>query len=276
MMSMDIRRAVLLLATCLASCLYPRAAISDNAHPYAKEVAKVLCKWIEPHHLPTGVHIPHVCFAPDDVSQEDAYQEIVNLWTEWEASDAAGSDQAHRSWGQELQAHWNEITAKATVAPVEPAALAQPDNDNDPDYSCRAARNMCRDGMSMCAEYRQDFLRAGRACQGVTDIAIPASVQQAHDTESALQQAIAICQTVMRQRPMQDNEQQGGGALGVFASAMRQKNNRDAAVNLCLSDPQAHLKPLPWEQAVQQPAPSKPTTCFYQAMPGGQATLMCP
>jgi len=52
---------------------------------------------------------------------------------------------------------------------------AQVADDNDSDYSCRAAQNMCRDGMSMCAEYRQDFIRAGRVCPGVTDIAIPTS-----------------------------------------------------------------------------------------------------
>lgn len=275
------RAVVGLLAVGFANNLYVRPALAADAHPYAKEVSKVLCKWIELRHLPAGVHIPHVCFAPDDVSTEDAYQEIVNLWTEWDASDAAGGKEAHNSWGQELQTHWNEITAKVAVGPSAPAlasapAPAQVADDNDSDYSCRAAQNMCRDGMSMCAEYRQDFIRAGRVCPGVTDIAIPTSVQQPYDAEAALQQAIAVCQEVMRQRPMQDNQQQGGGAIGVFASVMRQRNNRDAAVNLCLSDPQAHLKPLPWEQAVQQPAPSKPTVCFYQAMPSGQATLMCP
>lgn len=41
-------------------------------------------------------------------------------------------------------------------------------DDNDPDYACRAARNFCREGSYECGEYRRDFARVGRYCPGVT------------------------------------------------------------------------------------------------------------
>jgi len=49
-------------------------------------------------------------------------------------------------------------------------AYAQPDNANDPDYSCRAAQSFCRDGASLCEQYRSDFRRAARICPGVTNL----------------------------------------------------------------------------------------------------------
>jgi hypothetical protein len=37
------------------------------------------------------------------------------------------------------------------------------------DYSCAAARNLCRDSAPLCAVYRKEFKRAHRYCAGVTD-----------------------------------------------------------------------------------------------------------
>jgi len=38
------------------------------------------------------------------------------------------------------------------------------------EHACGAARNICRDGFSsLCESYRNDFQRAGRTCNGVTD-----------------------------------------------------------------------------------------------------------
>jgi hypothetical protein len=63
------------------------------------------------------------------------------------------------------------------VAPVrappvsETSAPKQFDDENDWDNACGAARNFCRDGMSMCDEYRREFQKKGRICHGVTDVA---------------------------------------------------------------------------------------------------------
>jgi hypothetical protein len=57
----------------------------------------------------------------------------------------------------------------AGVTDTEYPASAEPNDDNDPDYSCRAARSFCRDGAPLCAEYRRDFQRAGPTCPGVTN-----------------------------------------------------------------------------------------------------------
>lgn len=214
--------------------------MAENDHPYAKEAAKVLCKWVEPRRLPTGVHIPHVCFAPDDVSGDDAYQEIMGFWAEWNVVDASASKDAQKSFGEEWNKRWNELRAVSVTAAAQPS-------DNDSDYSCRAAQNMCRDGMSMCAEYRQDFIRAGRVCPGVTDVAISASAQQSYDAESAPQQAMAICQDVMRQRPLPpvNSGSPSWTAGGWLANIAGQQNQRRAAIALCETDPYAHLNLTP-------------------------------
>ena len=73
---------------------------------------------------------------------------------------------------------------------------------------------------------------------------------------------VTPCQNAMRLRPMSGS---WGDALGL--------NARRAAIDLCLSDPQAHLKPLPWEQSAPvQSGPSPPRPCFVQ--PGG--IVVCP
>ena len=234
------------------------AAFSVNSQPAmatsvqvtdSNEEVRVLCEWIGRRTLPAGVHTPSSCPSAQEVSQQEAIGEIVHFWNEWNATDEAGVKAATDSFFAEWGNHW------------------------DPDYKCRAAENMCRDGLRLCPEYRDDLIQAGRWCPGVTDQPIPVSAQQAYDSESARQQALAICQNAMRQRPM-------GPPPGVpswsAAAPIASLNARLAAVNLCLSDSEAHLKPLPWEQSVQQPGPSTATMCFYQAMPGGQATLMCP
>ena len=49
-------------------------------------------------------------------------------------------------------------------------ASAEPNNDNDPDYSCRAAQAFCREAAPMCNVYRTEFQRAGRVCPGVNNV----------------------------------------------------------------------------------------------------------
>jgi len=41
--------------------------------------------------------------------------------------------------------------------------------DGQPDYACAAAQNLCRDDVKLCSVYRDEFLRSGHTCPGVTD-----------------------------------------------------------------------------------------------------------
>jgi len=85
--------------------------------------------------------------------------------------------------------------------------------------------------------------------------------------------SVAQCQAVMRTRPLTTPSPTTAATWGDVARLNNQAmNERTAAINLCLSDPQAHLKPLPWEtSAPPQANPSQPAVCFYQ-----NGTLICP
>jgi hypothetical protein len=78
---------------------------------------------------------------------------------------------------------------------------------------------------------------------------------------------VLTCKRAMALRPITTRGDAGvGGAMWML-------NARSAAMALCESDPQAHLRPLPWEgeQASAQRQP-QPVVCFAQ--PGG--IVVCP
>jgi hypothetical protein len=60
-------------------------------------------------------------------------------------------------------------------APIQPppsppaAATTQDREDDDTDHACGAAQTFCREGMYLCAQYKEDFRKSGRICPGVTD-----------------------------------------------------------------------------------------------------------
>lgn len=83
------------------------------------------------------------------------------------------------------------------VHDTKSAVPAQVDDTNDPDYSCRAAETLCRQGMQMCGEYRQDFLRTGRACPGVTDVVAPAEPNNDNDPDYSCRAAQNLCRSGM-------------------------------------------------------------------------------
>ena len=72
-----------------------------------------------------------------------------------------------------------ETSVSTSPSPPSPAAVT----DNDPDHACAAAQTFCREGMYLCDVYRQDLVRAGRVCAGVTDTAYPASAQPNNDND---------------------------------------------------------------------------------------------
>ena len=86
--------------------------------------------------------------------------------------------------------------------------------------------------------------------------------------EAAAQQQIAICQDVMRQRPLNTPPR---SPMEMSMALISGDPYRRAAMELCLSDPLAHLKPLPWETQAP-PTQRQPTVCFTQ--PGGM--VVCP
>jgi hypothetical protein len=86
-------------------------------------------------------------------------------------------------------------------------------------------------------------------------------------TANAVDDPVLTCKRAMALRPIVTRGDAGvGGAMWML-------NARSAAMALCESDPQAHLKPLPWEgeQASAQRQP-QPVVCFAQ--PGG--VVVCP
>jgi aspartyl protease family protein len=69
------------------------------------------------------------------------------------------------------------------VPPTAPPSSSQIEANNDPDHACGAAQSFCRDGTYLCGVYRNDFIRAGRVCPGVTDSAYPASAEPNNDND---------------------------------------------------------------------------------------------
>jgi hypothetical protein len=88
-----------------------------------------------------------------------------------------------------------EVRETSIAPPNSSAPSAQPRDDNDPDHACGAAQSFCRDGVYLCAVYRQDFVRAGRVCAGVTDSAYPASAQpnNENDPDYSCRSAQSFC-----------------------------------------------------------------------------------
>jgi hypothetical protein len=80
-------------------------------------------------------------------------------------------------------------------SPTSAAPSAPPRDDPEPDYACGAAQNFCREGVHLCAVYRNDFLRVGRVCAGVTDAAFPGSTQpnNENDPDYACRAAQSFC-----------------------------------------------------------------------------------
>ena len=83
---------------------------------------------------------------------------------------------------------------------------------------------------------------------------------------AALSDPIGECQRAMALRPMPPVTDVATG--GLYAYLIQADQQRRAALALCLTDPYAHLKPLPWERGAPQPQP----ICFAQ--PGG--VMVCP
>jgi len=87
-------------------------------------------------------------------------------------------------------------TSASPASPVySPAPPLPVRDDNDPDHACGAAQTFCRDGMYLCSVYRQDLVRAGRVCAGVTDTAYPASAQpnDENDPDYSCRAAQSFC-----------------------------------------------------------------------------------
>ena len=76
---------------------------------------------------------------------------------------------------------------------------------------------------------------------------------------------VLTCKRAMALRPITTRGDAGVGGWMMMMNAQR------AAMALCESDPQAHLKPLPWEGA-PEPSQPQPVVCFAQ--PGG--VVVCP
>jgi hypothetical protein len=86
-------------------------------------------------------------------------------------------------------------------------------------------------------------------------------------TANADADPVLTCKRAMALRPITTRGDAGVGGWMMMMNAQR------AAMALCETDPQAHLKPLPWEgeQASAQRQP-QPVVCFAQ--PGG--VVVCP
>jgi len=104
--------------------------------------------------------------------------------------------------------HPTAVTAVVPATPPNPqmqpivqdtksAVPVQVNDANDPDYSCRAAETLCRQGMQMCGEYRQDFLRTGRDCPGVTDVVTSAEPNNDNDPDYSCRAAQNLCRSGM-------------------------------------------------------------------------------
>lgn len=89
----------------------------------------------------------------------------------------------------------------------------------------------------------------------------------------ALAGQVDDCRRAMSVRPMQPSPRNGGWG-DLYAGQMRDNLARQAAMDLCYSDPWAHLKPLPWEVPVA-PGPSG-GVCFVQPQAGGGSVVICP
>ena len=83
-------------------------------------------------------------------------------------------------------------------------------------------------------------------------------------TVGAVDDPVLTCKRAMALRPITTRGDAGVGGWMMMMNAQR------AAMALCESDPQAHLKPLPWEGG--ETAQRQPVVCFAQ--PGG--VVVCP
>jgi hypothetical protein len=101
-----------------------------------------------------------------------------------------------------------------------------------------------------------------------------ATDRQVSNSAAYVDPGVAQCQAVMRTRPMTTPSPTTGATWGdVNRLTSQALNERAAAINLCATDPQAYLKPLPWESsAPSQPTDAnRPAVCFYQ-----NGVLVCP
>ena len=90
----------------------------------------------------------------------------------------------------------------------------------------------------------------------------------------ALAGQVDDCRRAMSMRPMQASPRNGGWG-DLYAGQMRDNQARQAAMDLCYSDPWAHLKPLPWEGRAAPP-PGAGQVCFVQPQAGGGSVVICP
>jgi clan AA aspartic protease (TIGR02281 family) len=87
--------------------------------------------------------------------------------------------------------HQDSAPPPVVLPRVPPTSDSDP---SDPDYACRAAQSFCRDEVPLCTEYRQDFLRQGRICYGVTDATPPEMVpNDQNDPDYSCRAAESFC-----------------------------------------------------------------------------------
>ena len=101
-----------------------------------------------------------------------------------------------------------------------------------------------------------------------------ATDQPVYNSAAYVDPGVAQCQAAMRGRPLTTPSPTTGATWGDINRLNNQAmNERAAAINLCATDPQAYLKPLPWESAASPPSADghQSTTCFYQ-----NGTMICP
>jgi hypothetical protein len=138
----------------------PATAADSSVDQRDASVARAIffCQWI--NKLPTAPSLPRpdLCNSSDQPSATVAYDQLHSYFRNWRNLDMRAGSAAEQQFADD----WAAYTSTQEIS-------NRTDTNGLTDYKCGAAQTLCREGMYLCAQYRDEFRRSGRYCAGVTD-----------------------------------------------------------------------------------------------------------